>query len=159
MHTQISSSNVKGDERLELTLTPANNLEREFFNAMTEYASLQSSKDKERIAVLEGEFSDLSKVLDGVEGELIEAKERIAELEAKVNGLTMDNMTHEYNQSEAKRFAHEFNKMIAEEHFIAGCEYVLDMIESGEMKKTFDSKNAFEEYYKKTIIYRNGKVD
>ncbi len=34
MHTQISSSNVKGDERLELTLTPANNLEREFFNAL-----------------------------------------------------------------------------------------------------------------------------
>jgi len=53
MHTQISSSNVKGDERLELTLTPANNLEREFFNAMTEYASLQSEKDKERIADLE----------------------------------------------------------------------------------------------------------
>ena len=34
MNTQITSSNVKGEEKLELTLTPANNLEREFFNAM-----------------------------------------------------------------------------------------------------------------------------
>ena len=68
MHTQISSSNVKGDERLELTLTPANNLEREFFNAMTEYASLQSTKDKDRIAELEKEVE----MLRGLVGKAME---------------------------------------------------------------------------------------
>lgn len=34
MHTQINLSNTKGNEQLELILTPANNLEREFFNAL-----------------------------------------------------------------------------------------------------------------------------
>jgi len=55
-------------------------------SAMTEYASIKcAEKDK------------------GIE-----------ELEAKVNELTMDNMTHEYNQAEAERFAPEYQRQIEE---------------------------------------------
>lgn len=44
--------------------------------------------------------------------EPLEAK--IKELEAKVNDLTMADMTHEYNQAEAERFAPEYERQIRE---------------------------------------------
>src|SRR6478609_4373499 len=46
---------------------------------------------------------------------LCEGKEKeIAELKAKINELTMDNMTHEYNQAEAEKFAPEYKRQIEE---------------------------------------------
>lgn len=43
-----------------------------------------------------------------------EKDKRIADLEARVNELTIDNMTHEYNQAESERFAPEFKRQIEE---------------------------------------------
>lgn len=44
--------------------------------------------------------------------EPLEAK--IKELEAKVNELTMADMTHEYNQAESEKFAPEYERQIRE---------------------------------------------
>lgn len=39
---------------------------------------------------------------------------RIKELEKKINDLTMENMTHEYNEAEAEKFFPEFKRQIEE---------------------------------------------
>ncbi len=39
---------------------------------------------------------------------------RIAELEAKVNELTMADMTHEYNEAEAEKFRPEYERQLLE---------------------------------------------
>jgi len=45
-----------------------------------------------------------------------EGKEKeIAELKRQVNDLTMDNMTHEYNQAEAERTWPQFKQQIIDE--------------------------------------------
>ncbi len=46
---------------------------------------------------------------------LCEGKEKeIAELKGKINELTMDNMTHEYNKAEAEKYAPEYKRQIEE---------------------------------------------
>lgn len=48
------------------------------------------------------------------ESENAALKERVAELQAKVNDLTMADMTHEYNDAEGERFFPELKKQIEE---------------------------------------------
>ena len=49
-----------------------------------------------------------------IDGYLLASK-TIDELEKKVNDLTMDNMTHEYNQAEAERTWPQFKQQIIDE--------------------------------------------
>lgn len=43
------------------------------------------------------------------------ADQETAALKEKINELTMDNMTHEYNQAEAEKFAPEYERQIRED--------------------------------------------
>lgn len=60
-----------------------------------------------KIVIYKDEASRYKKECEGKEKE-------IAELKAKINELTMDNMTHEYNQAEAEKFAPEYKRQIEE---------------------------------------------
>ena len=62
-----------------------------------------------KIVIYKDEASRYKKECEGKEKE-------IAELKAKINELTMDNMTHEYNQAEGEKFAPEMNRQLVAHH-------------------------------------------
>ena len=63
MNTQIILSNTKGEEKLELILTPSTNLEREFFNAIitNNGVHIEQMPNSDDIIIKKSVTKDLSK--------------------------------------------------------------------------------------------------
>ena len=74
---------------------------------------------KKLFDIMPDEFKRLHQLAtDGreeLEKELKEKEKECEELKKKVNDLTMDNMTHEYNQAEAEKTWPQFKQQIIDE--------------------------------------------
>jgi chromosome segregation ATPase len=60
------------------------------------------------------EIESYKKVISSQDSEIESLKQGLEELKAKINDLTMDNMTHEYNQAEAEKYFPEYKRQIEE---------------------------------------------